>query len=82
MATKRTAEFVGLMNFGAWTGIAFGILFSVSMHDPSWLEQPDFLMRCVWLCTGTFACTFMAILSYRPYPWIPSWYSKEEKGDL
>jgi len=48
---------------GTFLGLAFGLLIAVTAHQPNWLDQPDYLYRCVVIVMAAFALIGMSLLS-------------------
>ena len=49
---------------GTFLGIAYGLIFAVTAHQPSWLDQPDYMARCVILTAASLALIGLSLIPY------------------
>jgi hypothetical protein len=48
---------------GTFLGIAYGLLAAIVVHQPNWLDQPDYMYRCAVISVAAFALIGLSLLS-------------------
>jgi hypothetical protein len=64
MKDKSMYTFKQMCFTGTFLGMAYGLIIAVTVHQPMWLDQPDYMTRCAILTAAAFALIGLSLVPY------------------